>query len=430
MTCPDCERLTRRIAELEKENRELRIRLEKLERLLQHRPYRKELPAFIKQDTPQHEAKPSGRPEGHEGSGRETPKDIHEHIQLKPVGKCPECGSPVVLKRLRKRVVTRLVPGHLENVEYAIPQCFCHTCNKSVEPLVPNALHNSRFDLTLLFWIACLRMLGVSVDKVRFLLQTDYGLRVSSATIVNNVKKLAEFLGKDYERLRIELLKERQVHGDETSWRVHGKNSWLWAFIGRKNAFFTVRQTRGHTVPEQVMRGYKGLFTADFWNAYNVLSCEKQRCWVHLKRELDKVLKYTPSTEFAEFASQLLTLYEWVKSERKHGKKTREQAEDQLEVLLSQPYSNNDCRRLVKRLTRHQKELFVFCARRGAKSGNNDAERGIRPAVVLRKTSFGSQSAQGAQDTAVLMSFFQTARLRDENFIDFVGGLAENRLRN
>lgn len=427
-----CECLTcnARIERLEKENRELRIRLEKLERLLQHRPYRKELPAFFKQDTPQHEVKPSGRPEGHDGSGRETPKDIHEHIQLKPVGKCPECGSPVALKRLRKRVVTRLVPGHLENVEYTIPQCFCHTCNKSVEPLVPNALHNSRFDLTLLLWIACLRMLGVSVDKVRFLLQTDYGLRVSSATIVNNVSKLAEFLGRDYESLRVELLKERQVHGDETSWRVHGKNSWLWAFIGRKNAFFTVRQTRGHTVPEQVMQGYKGLFTADFWNAYNVLSCEKQRCWVHLKRELDKVLKYKHSKEFAMFASRLMRLYYFAKSERKHGRNTREFAEQRLKALLSKSYVNKDCLRLVKRLHRHQKELFTFVARRGAVSGNNAAERSIRPAVVIRKTSFGSQSKHGAQDTAVLMSFFQTARLRDENFIDFVGGLAENHLRN
>ncbi|MBI5226371.1 transposase, partial [Candidatus Micrarchaeota archaeon] len=88
------------------------------------------------------------------------------------------------------------------------------------------------------------------------------------------------------------------------------------------------------------------------------------------------------------------------------------------------------CKRLVKRLTRHQYELFTFCARRGAKSGNNNAERGIRPAVVIRKTSFWSQSEHGANDTAVLMSFFQTARLQNENFIEFVHDLAENRLRN
>ena len=420
----------KKIVQLEKESQELRARVKQLERLLQHRPYRKEPPAFVKENTQPNEPKPSGRPEGHEGSGRETPEDIHKHVELKPIAKCLDCGSPVKLKSRRIRIVTRLVPGHLENVEYGVPQCFCNTCNKSIEPLVPNTLPNSRFDLTLLLWIACLRTLGDSVDKVRFLLQTDYGLHVSSATIVNNVSKLAEFLGEDYEQLRKELLKEKQVHGDETSWRVQDKNSWLWAFIGRKNAFFTVRKTRGHAVPEEVMRGYNGLFTADFWNAYNCLTCEKQRCWVHLKRELDKVLKYKHSKEFAVFASRLMRLYYWAKSERNHGSKTREFAEKRLQALLSKEYGNKDCRRLVKRLHRHQKELFAFIARRGAASGNNAAERGIRPAVVIRKTSFGSQSEHGAQDAAVLMSFFQTARLQDENFLEFMHELAENRLRN
>jgi transposase len=420
--------LEKQVAELKRDYAELLKRFEALERKLSGR--RREPPAFVKQNTLPDEPKPLGRPEGHEGAGRETPRDIHERVELASVGSCPDCGSTVRVKSTRTRVVTRLVPGRLENVEYSIPQCFCKKCNKSVEPVVPNALPNSRFDLTLLIWVACLRTLGVSVDKARFLLRTDYGLHVSSATITNNVRKLAGFLGEDYEELRAELLKEKQVHGDETSWRVKGKNWWLWEFISKRTAYFTVRNTRGHSVPEQVLGGYEGLFTADFWNAYNVLSCEKQRCWVHLQRELDKVLKYEPSTEFAEFATQILTLYYWAKSERNHGKNTRMQAEERLHALLVKEYSNGDCKRLVKRLLRHEKELFTFCAFRGALKDNNVAERGIRPAVVLRKTSFGSQSAVGAQSTAVLMSFFQTSRLQETNFTDYVQELANNRLKN
>jgi hypothetical protein len=273
-------------------------------------------------------------------------------------------------------------------------------------------------------------MLGVSVDKVRFLLKTDYGLHVSSATVINTCSKLAEFLGEDYQQLRQELLKERQVHGDETSWRVKGKNWWLWEFIGKRAAYFTVRHTRGHTVPQEVMAGFKGVFTSDFWSAYNALTCEKQKCWVHLKREFDKVLKYKPSKEFSSFASRVMRLYYWAKSERNHGAKTRLFSEKRLHALLSQQYANKDCKRLVKRLLRHEKEMFTFCARRGAKDHNNHAEQGIRPAVVIRKTTYGSQSEQGAATTAELMSFFQTARLQDENFIEYMQNLIENRLQN
>ena len=404
----------------------MRARLERLERRLAPLV----VPPFVKEEVGHAEVKPSGRPEGHEGVGRETPGKIHKQVKLKPVKKCPDCGKPVGLKRVRSRVVTRLVPGRLENVRYEIPEGYCNGCRKAVEPAVPNALPNSRFDLTLALWIACLRMLGVSVDKVRFLLQTDYGLRISSATVVNTCGKLAEFLGGDYEQLRRELLKERQAHGDETSWRVKGRNWWLWEFIGKRVAYFTIRHTRDHTVPEEVMAGFKGVFTSDFWSAYNVLSCEKQKCWVHLKRELDKVLKYRPSREFSGFASHLMRLYYWAKSERNHGRKTREFAEKRLHALLSKEYRNGDCKRLVKRLLRHEKEMFTFCAHRGAETHNNHAERGIRPAVVIRKTTFGSQSEQGAQDTATLMSFFQTARLQDANFTEFMQELVNNRLQN
>ena len=99
----------KKIVQLEKESQELRARVKQLERLLQHRPYRKEPPAFVKENTQPNEPKPSGRPEGHEGSGRETPEDIHKHVELKPIAKCLDCGSPVKLKsrRIRPAVVIR-----------------------------------------------------------------------------------------------------------------------------------------------------------------------------------------------------------------------------------------------------------------------------------------------------------------------------------
>ena len=108
------------------------------------------------------------------------------------------------------------------------------------------------------------------------------------------------------------------------------------------------------------MNGYGGLFTADFWNAYNCLTCEKQRCWVHLKRELDRVLKYKPSKEFARFASRVMRLYYWARSERNHGSKTREFAEKRLRALLSRPYSNKDCKRLVNGFRATKKNCLLF----------------------------------------------------------------------
>lgn len=43
---------------------------------------------------------------------------------------------------------------------------------------------------------------------------------------------------------------------------------------------------------------------------------------------------------------------------------------------------------------------------------NNHAERSIRPAVILRKNSYGNRSQQGADCQAVLMSVFRTLKQR------------------
>jgi transposase len=411
---------------LRSENEKLKTKLAKLEGKTRAEAYAE---VYGKPEARTSKGTP-GREEGHEGVGRQLPAKIDSHKKLSPLKKCPHCGHPVKVRRYRKRTLIDLKPGTLQATEYDIPQCYCPNCHKTVEPKVETALPNSRFGLTFALWIACLRMLGVSVDKILFLLQADYGLHVSSATIINTCNKLAEFLGDDYEQFRKELLKEKALNCDETSWRNNGKNNWLWNFVGKKVAFFTIDRSRSHTVPERVLKGYTGIVSSDFWSGYNSLPCEKQKCWVHLKRELRRVRQRNKSKEFASFKRCLDRLYRWARTHRRYGKRAQALAEERLHAIAYDAYADKDCRRLVKRLKRHEKEMFTFVGRRGVKPHNNDAERSIRSAVVVRKNSFGSRSDNGAESFARLETFFQTAQLRGENFHDFVGNLVEERLKN
>ena len=47
-----------------------------------------------------------------------------------------------------------------------------------------------------------------------------------------------------------------------------------------------------------------------------------------------------------------------------------------------------------------------------AHSVNSHAERSIRPAVIIRKNSYGNRSERGADAQAVLMSIFRTLKQR------------------
>jgi len=83
------------------------------------------------------------------------------------------------------------------------------------------------------------------------------------------------------------------------------------------------------------------------------------------------------------------------------------------EVDTSRASSDNaNAKRLVKRLRRHQHDMFTFLDHADVASTNNFAEREIRPAVILRKNTHGNQSEQGAETQAILMSIFRTLRRR------------------
>jgi transposase len=70
---------------------------------------------------------------------------------------------------------------------------------------------------------------------------------------------------------------------------------------------------------------------------------------------------------------------------------------------------------LAKRLLLHLDALFQFVLVPGVSADNNLAERSVRPLVVMRKVSGGSQSPKGSQTRMTLASLFGTWRAKGLN---------------
>jgi len=98
--------------------------------------------------------------------------------------------------------------------------------------------------------------------------------------------------------------------------------------------------------------------------------------------------------------------------------------------LITQPYPDRHCCRLVKRLKRHQNELFTFLQYPEVPADNNHTERMIRPAVIARKNSYCNHSQKGADTQAILMSIFRTLHLREQDAIVILEGALKAYCRN
>ncbi len=171
---------------------------------------------------------------------------------------------------------------------------------------------------------------------------------------------------------------------------------------------------------------WRSWLVTDFYAAYNLIPGRHQRCWVHLLRDLHD-LKHTQVAQAAvlQWASDVRKLYDdvqaWLTA---HPQPTpAERGTEYSDLLaracrLGEQYAltyDQPCCALAKRLLRHQAELFQFILVPGLPADNNQAERGIRPLVVMRQISGGTRSEEGTKTRLTLASLLHTWAARNLN---------------
>jgi transposase len=67
-----------------------------------------------------------------------------------------------------------------------------------------------------------------------------------------------------------------------------------------------------------------------------------------------------------------------------------------------------------------REHLWTFTRVEGIEPTNNAAERALRPAVIYRKLSFGTQSASGSRYLERLLSISETCRLQNRNAYQYL----------
>jgi len=414
-----------RITELERENQSLKEQLQSMKATVSAVVARS---IGTKPVTRRKRHKKPGRKKGHIGKSRKRPEHVDARVTIDQET-CCICGKSTLSERPSPytRVVTDIVPAKPVVTEYTVNRRYCSTCKKLVSPPpVPGVLPKEVFGLRLMLLMVSLKLLGMPYEKISDHLQLLFSLRISDAAIKHAVAKVAQVFGPRYNQLIDDLQKEKNVHGDETSWPINGKNHWLWAFVGRWTVVYEVDQSRGKCVPEMVLSGYAGTVTSDSWPAWNHVGGSHQKCLVHYLREIDDTLRYkNPGKEFYAFGKKLRRiLRDAIRSDKKYRKakdrlRAKARLEGRVDDLIAASYRERNCLRLVKRLKREKGMLFTFLEKKECDWNNNAAERAIRPNVVVRKVTYGNKSLDGAKAHAVLMSIRETCKLRGQNFYDY-----------
>lgn len=219
------------------------------------------------------------------------------------------------------------------------------------------------------------------------------------------------------------------VHADETGWRQDGVNGYVWKFTTPTERYF-LRCGRGKKVVDEVLgESFDGVLVSDFYAAYNHYPCLKQRCWVHLLRDIHELKAlYPEDAGLVRWAGAVRQLYDRAKAYAEPGVQPASgyrrivspnqlMLESQL-LSLCRPFSSDETApqaKLCRRIERFIKELFVFVSYADVPSENNAAERSLRHLVISRKVSGGTRSEQGTTSKMTLASLLGTWRAKGLN---------------
>jgi transposase len=423
--CESCLEKQRTIDRLKQQIEDLRKKVRRLERKAEQGPFGSSTPSAkipVKANTAQEQrSKPGGAKPGHTGHGRQTVEDRDaERIETIPVGPaCPYCGGPLEHKEYRDRSVIDSQPLRAEPILYQLERARCPRCGKTVQARAPEVLPKSLYGNQLVTQVVFLHYRqGIPMGR----LCDQLGLGVGA--VFEILHRMAALFRGVIPKLIEEYRQAPVRHADETGWRTDGRSGYAWLFASATVSLFLFRATRSAQVPKEVLGApaLGGVLVVDRYNAYNQSPCPLQYCYAHLMRDVEDLAKEFPGpAEVTAFTSTLIPLL----AEAMHlGRRPLAEAEyyaqarqiqQQIVDLVQQPANHLGVRQIQGIFRDNAHRLYHWVEDQAVPADNNRAERELRPTVIARKVSFGSQSDAGAKTREVLMSVVHTLvkRFRD-----------------
>ena len=248
-------------------------------------------------ENPSQPKKP-GRKFGHPGWFRKKPQKI-DRVEDVHLECCPDCGSTDITacknKKVDEHIQEDIILPQVEAVLYRHHDYYCKGCKKVVSTLGVNEMANSYIGPKAKALAVFLRYgIKISERDVKNLFEKAFNLNIVHSSIAGFRDQLRRAGSPLYEALKESIRKGSFIHADETGWKVNGKNQWLWKFSNKKVCVSHIDKSRGGKVVEDFIgETFLGVIITDFLSAYNKVKAKgKQRCLVHLLRDLKKVLRY------------------------------------------------------------------------------------------------------------------------------------------
>lgn len=431
----------REIAALRQQVRELKIALDAA-----LRAGKRQAAPFAKGEPKKSPRKPGRKPGPGYGSqkGRTRPDHVDETILVPCPLQCGTCGGRVELEGKESQFQVDLPPIVPQTIEFEIHYGRCKRCLRRVQGRHPRQISNAlgvcgvQFGPGVLALAAYLNKCGgLSYGKIADLFDEVFHLQISRSTLARAFQRLSDKALPTYQGLVETIRGSPVVYPDETSWRIGGVRSWLWAVTNMAVTVYAILRGRGFEQASSILgEDYDGVIGSDGWSIYAKFEqATRQTCLAHLLRRCREMLETAPKpvAEYVENVKQVLQDAIALRDRARHSDVPPRrfhaevrQIHARMDQLLDDPELSDDSLRLAQHLSNNRDALFLFLERRDVEATNWPAEHAIRPAVINRKNSGGNRSDAGAAAQAILTSIIQSCHQQGTSALEAFKSMLQN----
>jgi transposase len=392
---------------------------------------------------------PSGRRPGgqlgHEGQTRALlpVEAVAVVIPVKPE-RCSRCQHPLRGEdpQPQRHQVTELPPVQPVVTEYQRHRLLCPACGEATRAELPAGVPAGGFGPR----VQAITVLGtgayhLSKRATQSVLEDLFGVSMGLGTIANLEQATAHVLAEPVAEARAYVQAQPAAYLDETGWRERRQRAWLWAAVTTGVTVFVIRLSRGGKVAQELLgERFWGYLVTDRWSAYTWYpTWRRQVCWAHLLRDIEAMItRGGRSRELGEaLGAQARQMFHWWHRVRDgtlapasfaaYMRPIRREVERLLEAgqTCGVPKTEGTCREMLKL----RQALWTFVRHPEVEPTNNVAERAIRPGVLWRKGSFGTQSADGSRVVEAMMTMVATLRQQHRHVLDYLTTACEAALQ-
>lgn len=384
---------------------------------------------------------PTGRKRGaqigHVGHARKLipSSEADERIEHRPAA-CTRCqadlsGQPATL--VGRHQVAELPVRAVKIIEHQSFSCRCAKCGAVSQGRIPDAVRCSSSGERL---SAAIGLLSAYVQgsrrAVALAVEQMLGCPIALGSVSARERELSDALAEPYQHLVRHVSAAPVKYVDETTWPRKGLDRWLFVAATKDAAVFRIEKARNRPGFKKLLDGkLRGTFCTDRASIYDLLPPKRRGlCWAHLKRDFVRCLERGEQSEPVGQAGLAISRDVFgLWRDFRERRITRRQLQERVEPLKQRMHqvleqgvaigvkkTSGLCRSLLKR----EPALWQFAFVPGLEPTNNLAERMLRPAVVWRKKSFGSDSRKGCVFAQRMLSVMQTLKLRGRAVLNYL----------